>query len=76
MGHCHTILVCIINNKFLFLSSYLMQAAISCGSEEVEGSIESSVDNGCGGSVAERESGHRLLAEGILDLQPTTSSAG
>ena len=53
-----------------------MQAAISCGGKEVEGSVESGVDDGCGGSGAKRESGHRLLDEGILDLQSGTSGAG
>ena len=53
-----------------------MQAAISCGGEEVEGSVKSGVDDGCGGSTAERESGHWLLDEGILDLQPGTSDTG
>ena len=53
-----------------------MQAAISCGGKEVEGSVESGVDDGRGGSTAERESGHRLLDKGILDLQPGTSVAG
>ena len=52
-----------------------MQAAISRGGKEVESSIESGVDDGRGGSVAERESGHRLLFKGSLDLQPGTSGA-
>jgi hypothetical protein len=33
------------------------------------------MDDGRCGSVAEREDGYRLLDEGILDLQPGTSSA-
>ena len=53
-----------------------MQAAISCGGKEVESSVESGMDNGRGGSTAERESGHRLLFKGSLDLQPRTSGAG
>ena len=53
-----------------------MQAAISRGSEEVEGSVKSGVDNGRGGSGAERVSGHWLLVKGSLDLQPGTSGAG
>ena len=53
-----------------------MQAAISRGSEEVEGSVESGMDDGCGGSGAERDSGHWLLVKGSSDLQPRTSGAG
>ena len=53
-----------------------MQAAISRGSEQVEGSIKSGVDDGRGGSGAKRDSGHWLLVKGSSDLQPGTSSAG
>ena len=64
--------------QFLHITftSYLMQAAVSRGSKEVEGSVESGVDNGRGGSGAERDSGHWLLVKGSLDLQPGTSGAG
>ena len=52
-----------------------MQASISRGGKEVEGSVESGVDDGRGSSTAERDSSYWLLDEGILDLQPGTSDA-
>ena len=77
LGHYGTILAHNNNNTiFMFLFSYLMQAAISCGGKEVKSSVESGMDDGRGGSTAERESGYWLLDKGILDLQPGTSGAG